>query len=90
MSCGAKRKQEAALEAAVDGIVKRSAFSGRSLTHRTEMARQIEPYVLLGFEDERVTDKNRQLVDYTTNKIGGTPVSGERETFRDHALICIR
>jgi hypothetical protein len=39
------------------------------------MARQIEPYVLLGFEDERVTDKNRPLVDYTTNKIGGTPVS---------------
>ncbi|XP_059478816.1 programmed cell death protein 2-like [Neocloeon triangulifer] len=37
------------------------------------MARQFEPYVLLGFEDERVTEKNRPFVDYTTNKIGGTP-----------------
>jgi len=39
------------------------------------MAHQIDPYVLLGFEDELLTDKNRAFVDFTTNKIGGTPVS---------------
>lgn len=30
--------------------------------------------VYLGYEDEHVTDKNRSLIDYTTNKIGGQPV----------------
>lgn len=31
--------------------------------------------VYLGYEDEMVTDKNRSLIDYCTNKIGGQPVS---------------
>lgn len=31
--------------------------------------------VLLGFEDEPVTDKHRSIIDFTTNKIGGKPVS---------------
>lgn len=31
--------------------------------------------VYLGYEDENVSDKNRSLVNFTTNKIGGQPVS---------------
>lgn len=31
--------------------------------------------VYLGYEDETITDKNKFLADYTTNKIGGQPVS---------------
>lgn len=31
--------------------------------------------VYLGYEDEQVTDKNKHLIDYTTNKVGGQPVS---------------
>lgn len=31
--------------------------------------------VYLGYEDEYVTEKNRSLVGFTTNKIGGKPVS---------------
>ncbi|CAB3360848.1 Hypothetical predicted protein [Cloeon dipterum] len=37
------------------------------------MARQFEPYVLLGFADERVVERTRSAVNFTTNKIGGTP-----------------
>jgi hypothetical protein len=33
------------------------------------------PKVLLGFEDECITDKHKSLVSFTTNKIGGRPVS---------------
>lgn len=31
--------------------------------------------VLLGFEDELITDKYRTCTDFTTNKLGGKPVS---------------
>lgn len=31
--------------------------------------------VYLGFEDECVSDKNKHLIDFTTNKVGGQPVS---------------
>lgn len=31
--------------------------------------------VLLGFEDELILDKHQSVVNYTTNKIGGKPVS---------------
>lgn len=31
--------------------------------------------VLLGFEDEFITEKNKMNVSFTTNKIGGKPVS---------------
>ncbi|XP_066598322.1 programmed cell death protein 2-like [Prorops nasuta] len=37
--------------------------------------------VYLGYEDERVTDKHRCLVNYTTNKIGGQPNWHEKITF---------
>jgi hypothetical protein len=30
--------------------------------------------VLLGYEDEVVTDKHKQFIDFTTNKIGGDAV----------------
>ena len=38
------------------------------------MARKV-PKVLLGFEDECITEKHKSLVNFTTNKIGGKPVS---------------
>lgn len=31
--------------------------------------------VLLGYDDEQISEKHISLVDYTTNKIGGKPVS---------------
>lgn len=31
--------------------------------------------VLLGYEDDPVTEKHRTSVDFTTNKVGGRPVS---------------
>jgi pre-rRNA-processing protein TSR4 len=31
--------------------------------------------VLLGFEDEYITEKHKSLVNFTTNKVGGRPVS---------------
>jgi hypothetical protein len=31
--------------------------------------------VLLGFEDESITEKHKMHVSFTTNKIGGKPVS---------------
>lgn len=34
--------------------------------------------VLLGYDDEQMTDKHLSLVDFTTNKIGGKPVSSEK------------
>jgi len=37
--------------------------------------------VYLGYEDEYVTDKHRSLLNFTTNKIGGYPVSRERLIF---------
>jgi hypothetical protein len=35
--------------------------------------------VYLGYEDEYVTEKNRTLVNFTTNKIGGKPVSDRKQ-----------
>ena len=32
------------------------------------------PQVLLGYPDEKITDKYLQQVDFTTSKIGGFPV----------------
>jgi hypothetical protein len=37
--------------------------------------------VLLGYEDESVTDKYKSLVNFTTNKVGGKPVSGHLKCF---------
>lgn len=34
--------------------------------------------VLLGFLDENITEKHREQLDYTVNKIGGVPVSRDR------------
>lgn len=31
--------------------------------------------VLLGYDDEQIADKQTSFVDFTTNKIGGKPVS---------------
>ena len=39
------------------------------------MACKKGPKVYLGYDDEYVTEKHRSLVHYTTNKIGGKPVS---------------
>lgn len=39
------------------------------------MARDIKTKIYLGYEDEYVTEKHRLFVNYTTNKIGGKPVS---------------
>lgn len=33
--------------------------------------------VLLGFEDEIVSDKNKHLVNFKTNKFGGKPVRSQ-------------
>ena len=33
------------------------------------------PKVLLGFEDECITEKHKSLMNFTTNKIGGKPVN---------------
>lgn len=30
--------------------------------------------VYLGFEDEAISEKNKSLVDFMTNKVGGPPV----------------
>lgn len=30
--------------------------------------------VYLGYEDEAITEKNKSLVDFMTNKVGGQPV----------------
>lgn len=30
--------------------------------------------VLLGYDDEQITEKQKSFVDFTTNKIGGKPV----------------
>lgn len=38
--------------------------------------------VLLGYDDEQITDKQISFVDFTTNKIGGKPVS--------IALFCVK
>lgn len=37
--------------------------------------------VLLGYEDEQIAEKHIAFVDYTTNKIGGKPVSIEPPNF---------
>lgn len=34
--------------------------------------------VYLGFEDECVSDKNKHLMDFTTNKVGGQPVREDK------------
>lgn len=39
------------------------------------MAQDARAKVYLGYEDESVTEKHRTLVNFTTNKIGGKPVS---------------
>lgn len=33
------------------------------------------PLVLLGYDDEVITDKQKSFIDYTVNKIGGKAVS---------------
>lgn len=38
--------------------------------------------VWLGFEDEYITEKNKSHVNFTTNKIGGLPVSNSRIEMR--------
>ena len=44
------------------------------------MAQDVRTKVYLGYEDEYVTEKHRSLVNFTTNKIGGKPVSDCSET----------
>lgn len=39
------------------------------------MAQDVRTKVYLGYEDEYILDKHRTLVNFTTNKIGGKPVS---------------
>lgn len=34
-----------------------------------------DPVILLGYEDEAITDKHRGQINFTANKIGGKPVS---------------
>lgn len=41
--------------------------------------------VLLGYDDEQITDKQLSLVDYTTNKIGGKAVS--RKCYFSFSLV---
>lgn len=50
----------------------RTVWSSRKSIHN--MARNTST-VYLGFEDEPINEKNRHFVDYTTNKVGGQPVS---------------
>lgn len=44
------------------------------------MARNNRTKVYLGYEDDYVTDKHRNLINFTTNKIGGFPVSIRRKS----------
>ncbi len=37
--------------------------------------------VYLGYEDEAITEKNKSLVDFMTNKVGGQPVSALNNPF---------
>lgn len=37
--------------------------------------------VLLGYDDEPISDKQTEFVDFTTNKIGGKPVSSTHCSF---------
>lgn len=37
--------------------------------------------VLLGYDDEPISDKQTEFVDFTTNKIGGKPVSSTQCSF---------
>jgi pre-rRNA-processing protein TSR4 len=39
------------------------------------MAQDVGARVYLGYEDEHVTEKHHSLVNFTTNKIGGKPVT---------------
>ena len=39
------------------------------------MACQNSSYALLGYEDEYISEKHKNAIDFTTNKIGGKPVS---------------
>lgn len=39
------------------------------------MAYKNRSKVYLGYEDEYITEKNRSIVTFATNKIGGKPVS---------------
>lgn len=32
--------------------------------------------VLLGYEDDSIADKQKHLLDFKVNKVGGKPVSG--------------
>lgn len=48
------------------------------------MARNTNAKIYLGYEDERVTEKHRSLVNFTTNKIGGKPVSDSRHIVKDN------
>lgn len=43
--------------------------------------------VYLGYEDETITDKNKSLVDYKTNKCGGIPVRKKSSLL--HTFWCI-
>jgi hypothetical protein len=41
--------------------------------------------VLLGFEDELITEKHKNQINFTTNKIGGKPVSSDITPTQDKA-----
>lgn len=51
--------------------------------------------VYLGFEDEAISEKNKSLVDFMTNKVGGPPVrlkffflSSNNGRIASHSLLC--
>lgn len=39
------------------------------------MAGNNNPVVLLGYDDEQITEKHKGQINFTTNKVGGKPVS---------------
>ena len=52
------------------------------------MDRDTKTKIYLGYEDEYVTDKHRSFVNYTTNKIGGKPVS-KFQKFKLFEIECL-
>lgn len=52
------------------------------------MARNNRTKVYLGYEDDYVIDKHRNLINFTTNKIGGLPVSiGKKSSLKTFLFL---
>lgn len=43
----------------------------------------------LGYEDDVISEKNQITLNYTTNKIGGLPVSNINTEFCFISIVCI-